>query len=300
MEIPSFVKTNVELKNLTTFKTGGEAEYFCEPFSIEEIREAITFAKENNLDITVLGAGSNVLIADSGIKGLVIRLGKNLSKVYTKEETSSYVAIYGEAGAMLASLALYAVKLGLNNVEFACGIPGSVGGAVFMNAGAYGGEMKHIIYSVDYLDDNLELQTVKAEACDFGYRHSIFTENSSWIVVGCELRLTRGNKDEIEALVNELKAKRISSQPLDVPSAGSTFKRPEGHFAGRLIEDSNLKGFKLDDSGAQVSPKHAGFVVNNGGKASASDVLRLINYVSDKVYEDSGVRLEPEVRMLGF
>lgn len=300
MDKPSFIDTNVELKNMTTFKAGGPAEFFCEPSSIDELKEALSYAKKENLKVTVLGAGSNVLISDDGIKGLVIRLGRNFSTVYTREENENSGKVYGEAGAMLSSLALHAVKLSLKGAEFACGIPGSVGGAVFMNAGAYGGEMKHIISSVDYLDEDFELRNIKVEDCDFGYRHSIFTMNPSWIVVGCELSLEKGVKDEIESLVNDLKAKRIKSQPLDVPSAGSTFKRPEGYFAGKLIEDSNLKGFALDDSGAQVSPKHAGFVVNNKGTASASDILKLISYVSDKVYEDSGVRLEPEVRMLGF
>lgn len=300
MQIPSFIDKDIELKNLTTFKAGGPARYFCEPSSIEELKEAVKFAKENDQKIFLLGAGSNVLIADNGLDGLVIRFGKNFSNIKVTEEGEEYKKIYAEAGAMLSSLGLFCVKLGLKDVEFACGIPGSVGGAVFMNAGAYGGEMKNIVTSVDYMDDEFNIKTITGDDIDFGYRHSYFSDNPEYIILGCEIKLFEGDKELIEAYVNELKAKRIKSQPLDVPSAGSTFKRPEGYFAGKLIEDSNLKGFKLDDSGAQVSPKHAGFVVNNEGKATSEDILRLINYVSKKVYEDSGVYLEPEVKMLGF
>ncbi|MBQ4270907.1 MAG: UDP-N-acetylmuramate dehydrogenase, partial [Clostridiales bacterium] len=180
--------------------------------------------------------------------------------------------------------------------------PGNVGGAVFMNAGAYGREIKDIAVKISYIEDN-ELKEIDASECDFGYRTSLFekkaAEGSNIVITKMTARLRKGDKDKIEAYVSELREKRTKSQPLDVPSAGSTFKRPEGYYAGALIEGSGLKGFKLDESGAQVSPKHAGFVVNNGGTASASDVMRLIRYVQDKVYEDSNVRLRTEVRIVG-
>ncbi|MCQ2482436.1 MAG: UDP-N-acetylmuramate dehydrogenase [Clostridia bacterium] len=300
MDRPSFILENITLKNYTTFKAGGNALLFCEPSSVDELKVAVTYARSINTDVLVIGAGSNILVADNGYNGMVIRLGSKFSNIAVIDSSEDNETLYADAGTMLATLGLSCVKEGLTGAEFACGIPGSVGGAVFMNAGAYGGEMSQIVDSIDYLDEHLEINTISGSEAEFGYRHSIFTEHPEWIVVGCRVKLNRGVREESEALVNELKAKRIKSQPVDVPSAGSTFKRPSGYFAGRLIEDSNLKGFKLDDSGAQVSPKHAGFVVNNDGKASAEDILKLINYVSDKVYEDSGVRLEPEVRLIGF
>lgn len=273
---------------------------FAEPSSVEELKAAIRYSQKEKLEILILGAASNVLISDSGFDGLVIRLGSKFASITERAETGNGRTIFAESGAMLASLGYKAVQNGLVGAEFACGIPGSVGGAVYMNAGAYGGEMKDIVTSVDYLDENLNICSISGEDAEFGYRHSIFMEHPKWVIIGCEITLKSGDREASMALVNELKAKRIKSQPVDVPSAGSTFKRPTGYFAGKLIEDSNLKGFKLDDSGAQVSPKHAGFVVNNEGRADSADILRLINYVSDTVYQESGVRLEPEVRLIGF
>lgn len=296
------ISEGVILKPYTTFRCGGPAKYFAEPSSEEEIKELLLFAKEKELPVLILGLGSNMLIADAGFDGLVIRLGRNMSEVTFEDKGDGYVETDAQAGASLASFGARCAGEGLEGAEFCCGIPGTVGGAVFMNAGAYGREIKDIAVSVTYLLDG-EVRTVSADECHFGYRKSIFEEMASDgkepVVLSLKARLKKGDIDKIKAYVAELKAKRCASQPVDVPSAGSTFKRPEGHYAGALIEGSGLKGFALDDSGAQVSPKHAGFVVNNEGKASAADVMRLIRYIQDKVYEDSGVRLETEVRLIG-
>lgn len=297
------IKENVILKPYTTFKCGGPAKYFSEPTNEEEILSLLEFAKKNCLEVLVLGLGSNVLISDKGFDGLVIHLGKNFSNMELIPcEDDSYVTIKAQSGCALALFGITCAKEGLEGIEFCCGIPGSVGGAVFMNAGAYGGEIKDIVTSVNYIEDGV-LKTIQGKDCEFGYRESIFeklvAEGKTVVVTSFEARLKRGDKEKIMAYVNELKAKRTASQPVDVPSAGSTFKRPVGYYAGALIQESGLKGFKLDESGAQVSPKHAGFVVNNEGKASAADVIALIKYVQDKVFEDNGVRLETEVRLIG-
>ena len=296
------ISEGVILKPFTTFRCGGPAKYFAEPSSEEEIKELLDFAKEKELPVLILGLGSNMLIADSGFDGLVIRIGKNMSEVTFEDKEDGCVEINAQAGASLASFGAKCTAEGLEGAEFCCGIPGTVGGAVFMNAGAYGREIKDIAVSVTYLLDG-EVKTVSADKCCFGYRKSIFekmaSEGKEPVVLSLKARLKKGDIEKIKAYVAELKAKRCASQPVDVPSAGSTFKRPEGYYAGALIEGSGLKGFALDDSGAQVSPKHAGFVVNNEGKASAADVMRLIRYIQDKVYEDSGVRLETEVRLIG-
>ena len=296
------ISEGVILKPYTTFRCGGPAKYFAEPSSEQEIEELLSFAKEKELPVLILGLGSNMLIADSGFDGLVIRIGKNMGEVTFEEKEDDCVEINAQAGASLASFGAKCAAEGLEGAEFCCGIPGTVGGAVFMNAGAYGREIKDIAVSVTYLLDG-EVKTVSADECCFGYRKSIFekmaSEGKEPVVLSLKARLKKGDIEKIKAYVAELKAKRCASQPVDVPSAGSTFKRPEGYYAGALIEGSGLKGFALDDSGAQVSPKHAGFVVNNEGKASAADVMRLIRYIQDKVYEDSGVRLETEVRLIG-
>ena len=290
---------NVILKPYTTFKAGGPAKYFAEPNSVAEVIELINYARDNNIKYFVLGAGSNILISDKGYDGLVIRLGRNFSSIIYTDD-GEYGEIKSAAGTSLALLGNKCTEEGLEGAEFSCGIPGSVGGAVYMNAGAYGSEIKNIAKEVTYLKDG-EVFTKSVDECDFGYRHSIFEteEYKDAVVLSLTIRLPKGDKQVIKAKVDELKAKRCASQPVEVPSAGSTFKRPTGYFAGTLIQENGLKGFKLDESGAQVSPKHAGFVVNNGGSASASDILKLINYVSDTVFEKTGVRLEPEVKMVG-
>ena len=236
-------------------------------------------------------------MSDEGFDGLVIRIGRKLGDISVEEDEDGAVITAG-AGAPLSLLGNTAVKYGLEGAEFCCGIPGSVGGAVFMNAGAYGREIKDIAVSVRYLEKG-GIKTMDASDCAFGYRTSVFERRSDCIILGLTVRLAKGDPDKISAYVDELKSKRTTSQPLDVPSAGSTFKRPEGYFAGKLIEDSGLRGFKLDESGAQVSPKHCGFVVNNGGTASAADVMRLIRHVQQTVLDKQGVKIEPEVRLIG-
>lgn len=301
--ISSLIEKNIVLKPYTTFKCGGPAKYFAEPSSEDEILMLLDYAKKNNLEVLILGLGSNVLISDSGFDGLVIHLGKKFSDVVIgDEDRDGYVNVKADAGCSLALFGNTCAKASLEGIEFCCGIPGTVGGAVFMNAGAYGREIKDIATKVNYIEDG-EFKSVTNEECKFGYRESIFetltSEGKSVVVTSFEAKLKKGDIEKISEYIAELKAKRTASQPVDIPSAGSTFKRPVGYYAGALIQESGLKGYMLDDSGAQVSPKHAGFVVNNGGKASAKDVLKLIRYVQDKVYADSGVRLETEVRLIG-
>ena len=293
---------NVPLAGYSTFRCGGPAKYFAEPSAADEVAALFKWAEDNGIEVFVLGNGSNCLISDEGFDGLVIRIAKNMSELSSRELDDGRVLITAGAGLPYARFGNYCAELSLTGAEFACGIPGSCGGAVFMNAGAYGGETKDFVTKVTYWDGE-SVRNIDGGECDFGYRTSLFEklagEGKTAVILGFEAVLSKGNKDEITALVDDLRKRRTASQPLDVPSAGSTFKRPEGYFAAKLIEDAGLKGFALDDSGAQVSPKHAGFVVNNGGTARASDVMRLIDYVVEKVFENSGVRLEKEVRLVG-
>ena len=299
MPIEDIIRRDVVLKPLTTMKTGGPASYFAEPSTEEEILELLKFAEDNSLEVFILGNGSNVIAEDEGFDGLIIRLGNNMADIKVEPDPADedYMFITAGAGCLLSKFGNTATTEGLEGAEFACGIPGSVGGAVFMNAGAYGREISDIAVSVRFIEDG-EVKDIEVAKDMFGYRTSYFVNNGR-IVTSLRARLKKGDKDAIEAYVKELRDKRTASQPLTVPSCGSTFKRPEGYFAGKLIQDSGLKGFSLDDSGAEVSPKHSGFVVNNGGTAGSADIIKLIKYVQDKVYEDSGVRLECEVRFLG-
>ena len=293
---------NVPLAGYSTFRCGGPAKFFAEPSTGDEVAYLYKWVEERGLEVFVLGNGSNCLISDEGFDGIVIRIGKNLGELTYEEQEDSRVKINAGAGLSYARFGNYCTELSLTGAEFACGIPGSCGGAVFMNAGAYGGETKDFISKVSYWDGS-EIKHIDGGQCEFGYRTSLFEKLSAGgktaVILGFEAVLSKGDKNEITAKVEDLRNRRTASQPLDVPSAGSTFKRPEGYFAARLIEEAGLKGFALDDSGAQVSPKHAGFIVNNGGAAKASDVMRLIDYVVEKVFENSGVRLEKEVRLVG-
>ena len=299
MDIREIIRENVPLKPLTTMRTGGRASFMAEPSCEEEITELLDYAARNGLEVFILGNGSNVIADDDGFDGLVIKLGNNMSKLTVEDdpEDREFCFIKAGAGCLLSKFGKAAASNGLEGAEFACGIPGSVGGAVFMNAGAYGRDISDIAIEVRYIEGG-KMITRKVKKDDFGYRTSFFAGEGR-IVTELTARLKKGDRERIEAYVKELADRRSASQPLTVPSCGSTFKRPEGYYAGKLIEDSGLKGFKLDDSGAQVSPKHAGFVVNNGGTAGSKDIKKLIRYVQDKVYADSGVRLECEVRFLG-
>ena len=278
------------VKQHTTFRIGGPADFYLCPHSTNEVQEIVEICKEEKLPYFVLGNGSNLLVSDKGYRGVVIQLWKNFSDITVKD-----CCIQAKAGALLSKVAAEALEAGLTGMEFASGIPGTIGGAAFMNAGAYGGEMKDIIKSVKVLDTQGEVRVLPKEELKMGYRTSIVKEKG-YTVLSVELELTRGNQEEIRNTMEDLKERRTSKQPLEMPSAGSTFKRPEGYFAGKLIMDSGLRGFSV--GGAQVSEKHCGFVVNKGG-ATAMDVLNLIREVQRRVKEQFGVDLETEVRFLG-
>lgn len=278
------------LSKHTTFKIGGPADYLIFPSSVEEIAGVMLVAKEYEMPVTVLGNGSNILVLDKGIKGLVLKFNSEMSRI---EHTGTIIR--AGAGAMLADISRYAAEHGLSGLEFAIGIPGSIGGAVFMNAGAYCGEMCQIVAGVLGVFSDGSVKHFLQSEIAFGYRSSAF-QNNGCIICEVELELQLQEKPTIEEKMNEYTVKRETKQPLEMPSAGSTFKRPPGYFAGTLIEEAGLKGFTV--GGAQVSTKHAGFIINIGG-ATAQDVLTLIKEVQSHVYEHSGVMLQPEVRIVG-
>lgn len=278
------------MKNHTTFRIGGPADALALPKTPEEVAEVVRFCHEHAQPYYVLGNGSNLLVSDEGYRGLVLQLYRNFNDIQVNGET-----ITVQAGAMLAAVARTAYQTGLTGLEFASGIPGTIGGAVVMNAGAYGGEMKNVLKEVTVLTKEGEVLVIPAKALELGYRTSVIPKNG-WIVLGAVLQLKKGDQEQILARMEELKEQRITKQPLDLPSAGSTFKRPEGYFAGKLIMDAGLRGFTV--GGAQVSEKHCGFVVNRGN-ATAADVWELICEVKRRVKEMTGVELEPEVKLLG-
>ena len=289
------------MKKHTTFRIGGPADYYAEP-DVSQISKLIEIAKACDMPVTVIGNGSNLLVGDKGIRGLVIGIGKGLSEIDVTEAVAQQSTVQGNghvitagAGAILAAVAAKAAEASLSGLEFASGIPGSVGGAVVMNAGAYGGEIKDVLIDATVLTAEGELKTVTRDELDLSYRHSIVPEKG-YIVLSARFRLTPKPQDEIKAYMAELRAKRVEKQPLEYPSAGSTFKRPEGYFAGKLIMDAGLRGYSVGD--AQVSGKHCGFVVNKG-EATAADVLTLIKDVQETVLKQFGVKLEPEVKMIG-
>lgn len=278
------------MKRHTTFKIGGPADYLLLPANLEDVQYILDVLKRFEIPYMILGNGSNVLVLDGGIRGAVIKIEQPMSYIRRAENR-----IVAGAGALLKDIALFAAAQGLCGLEFACGIPGSLGGAVFMNAGAYQGEIKDVVQKVRAISTDGTVRVFQQDELQFGYRHSVFQENG-YVIVEVELGLSQGNTDEILVTIQTLQEKRESKQPLSVPSAGSTFKRPTGYFAGTLIEACGLKGFTI--GGAQVSTKHAGFVVNTG-EAKASDVLTLIKEVQQRVYEKTGVHLYPEVRIIG-
>ena len=278
------------MKNHTTFRIGGPADALALPKTPEEVAEVVHFCHEHAQPYYVLGNGSNLLVSDEGYRGLVLQLYRNFNDIQVNGET-----ITVQSGAMLAAVARTAYQTGLTGLEFASGIPGTIGGAVVMNAGAYGGEMKNVLKEVTVLTKEGEVLVIPAKALELGYRTSVIPKNG-WIVLGAVLQLKKGDQEQILARMEELKEQRITKQPLDLPSAGSTFKRPEGYFAGKLNMDAGLRGFTV--GGAQVSEKHCGFVVNRGN-ATAADVWELICEVKRRVKEMTGVELEPEVKLLG-
>ena len=278
------------LNQHTTYKIGGLADVFVTPRDIKALRMTISLCKEVGLPYYIMGNGSNLLFGDKGFRGVIIQIFHNISEVKLEDN-----CLFVEAGALLSKVANIALVNSLKNLEFASGIPGTFGGAVMMNAGAYGGEMKDVIESVRVIDQQGEVKTLELEELDLGYRRSILMEKP-YVVIDGVLRLEKGNYQEIFDLMEEYKERRISKQPLDLPSAGSTFKRPEGYFAGKLVADAGLAGFQI--GGARVSEKHCGFVVNVGD-ATAADVVALMEQVSHKVAEKFGVKLEPEVKLVG-
>lgn len=274
----------------TTFKIGGPADFLAMPASIAEVAAILDLAKEYDVPVTTLGNGSNVLVLDKGIRGLAMKFGKDMAYIRHKGTT-----IIAGAGAMLASVSRYAADQKLTGMEFAVGIPGSIGGAVFMNAGAYEGEMSCVVSAVACVCENGKIRRFSGYESEFSYRHSIFQDNGCTICE-VELALKEGDPTAIRSKMAEYINKRQTKQPVEMPSAGSTFKRPPGHYAGTLIDKAGLKGLAV--GGAQVSTKHAGFIVNTGG-ATAKDVLTLIKEVQRRVHETYGVNLQPEIRIIG-
>ena len=283
------LRRDYPMAKLTTFRIGGPAALAAVPKSEEELSAILKMCKELDITPAILGAGSNVLAPDAGIDGLVIVLKDGLEGMEQLDGTTVRVM----AGVTMARAAVFAAGKNLGGLEFAHGIPGTVGGGVYMNAGAYGGEIKDVCTRVRIMDMNGDARWITNEEADFSYRHSAIEDNP-WIVVAAEFRLEPKPEEEVWAKMKELIAKRREKQPLDLPSAGSAFKRPVGGYAAALIDQCGLKGFRV--GGAAVSEKHAGFVVNLGG-ATAADVRELLRQVSDRVYAETGIRLEPEVRV---
>ena len=283
------LRENEPMSRHCSFRIGGPAAVMALPRGAEELAALARLLRQKGVKPFVMGNGTNLLVADEGLDRFVIKCSEGLGAVRVSGDT-----VTAECGATLAHTASAALQAGLGGMEFAAGIPGSLGGAVSMNAGAYGGEMKDIVLATDYLDETMQLRRLEREEHAFAYRRSAFSDTDC-IVLQTSLRLTPGDRDAISARMKELAAKRRGSQPLEMPSAGSTFKRPVGGYAAALIDEAGLKGFSI--GGAQVSAKHAGFVVNAGG-ATCRDVLCLMEHIQKTVYERSGITLEPEVKIV--
>lgn len=285
------VKYNEKMSKYTTMRVGGPCDCIVFPDEISKIKEVIEFCKNENITFFVIGNGSNLLVKDEGIHGVVIKLGHRFGKI---ELDGEYILAY--AGATMPALSQLAKKNSLKGLEFACGIPGTIGGGVKMNAGAYGSQISDILYEVTYMDEKEEIKTIKNKDCSFGYRKSIFTINPNYVILSAKFKLERGNIDEIENKMKENSLARKAKQPLEYPNFGSVFKRPEGYFVGKLVDDAGLRGYKI--GGAQVSTKHTGFIVNVDN-ATCKDVLDLIGYVQTTVYNKFNVKLTPEVIIIG-
>lgn len=284
------VRISEPMNRHTTFRIGGPADYFLLPSTAEEVKKILEICKEKELPYFILGNGSNLLVSDEGYCGVIIQLYRNYGGI-TVEGTD----IRAGAGALLSQIASAAKNASLTGFEFAGGIPGTLGGAVVMNAGAYGGEMKDVLKEVTVMTEQGEIMTIPAEKLEMGYRTSL-VKKAGYLVLEAVISLKAGDVEEIKAIMKDLTEKRVSKQPLEYPSAGSTFKRPEGYFAGKLIMDAGHRGYQV--GGAQVSEKHCGFVINKGN-ATAADVCGLMKDVQEKVQEQFGVTLEPEVKFLG-
>ena len=282
--------TDEPMSRHTTFRTGGPADIYIEPSGVEELKQVLDICREENVAYTIIGNGSNLLVGDGGYRGVLISFGKPFAQV-----TIEGAQVRTGAGALLSAVAKQVLNASLTGFEFAAGIPGTIGGAVVMNAGAYGGELCQVLREATVLTPEGEVKTLPTEELGLGYRTSCVQKNG-YIVLEAVLQLQPGSADDIRAVMDALASKRREKQPLEYPSAGSTFKRPEGHFAGRLIQDAGLRGFRV--GGAQVSEKHCGFVINRD-HATSADILSLCRQVQEKVKAQFGVELELEVKLLG-
>lgn len=274
----------------TSFKIGGKADYLALPRNVEELKEVLVWCKKTGTPYFVMGNGTNLLVKDKGIRGVVVKISDNFSDVSVEED-----CIEAGAGILLSKLSRIALKHELSGMEGLSGIPGTLGGAVVMNAGAYGYEIKDIFVNCMVLNEDGDTEIFTKEKMDFGYRETVL-QGSGKVVLSVKLKLNKGKYGDIKALMDDFTQRRQAKQPLSQPSAGSVFKRPAGYYAGKLIEDAGLKGYRIGD--AQVSEKHAGFIVNLGN-ATADDVLKLIEHIKATVYEKFGVQLEPEVKIVG-
>ena len=288
-----FVQQEV-LAGHTTFKIGGPAAFWCAPRNAAELRRILQHCRAQGVRVYLLGNGSNTLFDDAGFDGAVVDM-RGLNEMKASDADTDLVRITAGAGQTLGRLCSKAQTLGLTGLEFACGIPGTVGGAVYMNAGAYGGELKDVLESVTFLDSDLQLRTLPAADLKMGYRTSLFEENHDWCLLSATVVLRHGDGAVVLARMQELLGRRKDKQPLEWPSAGSTFKRPQGAFAGKLIEECGLRGFTV--GGAQISEKHCGFVINRGG-ATCADVVALTEQVSRIVRDKTGFVLEREIRVV--
>lgn len=283
---------NEPMKKHTSFKIGGNADIFVKAQTLDDIKYIIEFTRNNNIPLSIVGNGSNLLVKDDGIRGIVLK--PDIQTIEIQENNNEIFVSVG-AGYPVPKLAIEMAKRGYSGLEFAAGIPGTIGGAVRMNAGAYGGEMKDIIVNTTYIDIDGKINTISNENQKFGYRTSIFA-NEKYIVLGTKIKLNKGNIEEIQEKINDNMKSRIEKQPIDMPTAGSTFKRKEGIITAKLIDEAGLKGYSIGD--AEVSTKHAGFIVNKGN-ATAEDVLKLIKHIQDTIYEKYNEKIELEIEVMG-
>ena len=284
------IKYNESMKKHTTVRIGGKCDVLVTPTSMEEIKRVVEFFNSENIEYHVIGNGSNLLVTDEDIHCAIIKIGNKFSNV--EVDGKNLIAL---SGASMPRVSLIAKQNLLSGMEFACGIPGTIGGGIFMNAGAYGDEMSNIVDEITYFDENLNVCKILGKEAQFSYRKSIFSFNPKYVILKCNLKLRKGNEKEIELKMKENSEARKQKQPLEFPNFGSVFKRPEGYFVGKLIEEAGLRGKTI--GGAQVSTKHTGFIVNIGN-ATCKDILDLIKYIQDTVYNKFGVKLETEVEII--
>lgn len=277
---------NESLKKHTTFKVGGNADFIAMPQEKQQAVKLLKFVKENNIKHYILGRGSNVIFRDNGFNGVVIKT-VNMQHIEYMDETT----VFAGAGVPMNVLCKSLQEHSLEGLEFCYGIPGNVGGGLYMNAGAYGGEISNAVCEVEYIDENCDVKTINVKDCDFAYRHSVF-QSKDWFITGCTFKLRKGDKEKILEFMEDIMQRRIDKQPLDKPSAGSSFKRPVGYFAAALIEQCGLKGCSV--GGAQVSEKHSGFIINKGD-ATCNDIVALAEHVEKVVFEKTGVAIEKEM-----